>query len=89
MELIDDAANRSSRTTLASELPDIQEAASAARKTTSDDTGRILLDPKGDIPLKLYQLVTDEIDKLNVRSWRPRLHLTPKENQIVETPGIS
>lgn len=90
MDLIDDAANRSARpVTLASDLPEIAREAAAAAVTRAEnsDTGHILLDPKGDIPLKLYELDYSEIDKLKIRSWRPSLHLTPKEREIVETPG--
>jgi hypothetical protein len=90
MELIDDASNRSARPmTLASDLPEIarEAAAAAVARAENNDTGRILLDPKGDIPLKLFELDLTEIDKLLVRSWRPSLHLTPKEREIVETQG--
>jgi hypothetical protein len=90
MDLIDDAANRSARpVTLASDLPEIAREAAVAAVTRAEnsDTGHILLDPKGDIPLKLYELDYNEIDKLKVRSWRPSLHLTPKEREIVETQG--
>jgi hypothetical protein len=93
MDLIDDASSRLARpvTSLASDIPEIaREAAAAAAaggRAENSDTGHILLDPKRDIPLKLYEVDFSEIDKLHFESWRPSLHLTPKEREIVETEG--
>jgi hypothetical protein len=90
MDLIDDASSRLARpvTSLASDLPEIaRETAAAGARAENNDTGHILLDPKRDIPLKMYEVDYNEIEKLHIQSWRPSLHLTPKEREIVETEG--
>ena len=47
----------------------------------------IMLDPLGNVPLKLYEVSFKNIDKLLDLSWSPPLYLTPEERKIVTTPG--
>jgi AAA domain len=83
--LIDDAESRSKRQlTSAFELPEIEQARFADESAASDF---LMLDPFSDTPLKLYEVHYDEIWKLKDASWKPRLHLTTNEREIVETSG--
>lgn len=47
----------------------------------------ILLDPLANTPLKIHQLSSTEIDKLELEKWTPPFRLTTEEKQIVQTPG--
>jgi hypothetical protein len=88
MGLIDDAENRSSRQlTSASTLPNIHDETEAKVVSEQVEAERIMLDPLGDTPLKLYEVAPDEIEKLSDPTWKPRLHLTTREREVVETPG--
>jgi hypothetical protein len=87
MDLIDDAESRSSRQlTLASELPEMDESVDGRECETA--TGEhILLDPFGNTPLKLYAVHREDIRRLDDTAWKPPLHLTTREREIVETSG--
>jgi len=50
-----------------------------------DDT--ILLDPLANTPLKIHQLSSTEIDKLELEKWTPPFRLTTEEKEIIQTPG--
>lgn len=79
MDLIDDAKCRSSRQlTSASSFPQLQ---CDTRDTEHDgsELERIMLNPLGDTPLKLYEVHGDEIEKLADPTWKPRLYLTIQE----------
>lgn len=80
--LIDNAESRSSRQlSSAARVPDAQ------RGEGMIDTERILLDPLRDVPLKLFALPMKDVKKLSSESWRPPLHLTIEERDIVEKDG--
>jgi hypothetical protein len=85
--LIDDAQSRSSRQlTLASALPEIREGGERTDSVVEgEDT--VVLDPLGDTPLKLFEVHPNEIEKLRDPKWKPRLYLTPREREVVETTG--
>ena len=88
MTLIDDAESRSSRQlTAASSLSEISSGIDST--LTGDDIyeDRIMLDPLGDTPLKLFEVNSDEIERLSDPSWKPRLFLTTREREVVETCG--
>ena len=84
--LIDNSEKRSARS-----LTDAVEALGMGASDGNSftfETGRVHLDPKNHVPLKLYDVQTDEIDLLGANNnWRPSLHLTPREREIVETQG--
>jgi hypothetical protein len=46
-----------------------------------------MLDPRGNTPLKLYNVGFHDLDKLLDNVWNPPLHLTEAEREIVETNG--
>lgn len=84
LALIDNAESRSDRQLAsATTVPDLQE--SHAAKAAGLD--RILLDPLRDVPLKLFALPTEEVQRLTTKQWRPPLHLTLEERSIVEKEG--
>jgi tetratricopeptide (TPR) repeat protein len=85
---IDDAESRSNRKQLSSAttLPDFQQAENTS-EGQEIDLGRILLDPLGDTPLKLYDLDREDLSKLGSGTWKPTLHLTDEENLIVKKEG--
>ena len=88
IRLIDDAESRSSRQlTSATVLADIGESHGESLVDDISETERILLDPLGDTPLKLYEVRPDEIKKLKDPTWKPRLYLTTREREVVETSG--
>lgn len=87
-KLIDDAKNRSERQQLpqnfVSELIDDEEL--AAQK--ADARQGILLDPSGNVPLKLYEVSYDSLDDIqNKADWNPQMHLTNEEKEVVEAKG--
>ncbi|CAB9504446.1 tetratricopeptide repeat and ankyrin repeat containing 1 [Seminavis robusta] len=87
MDLIDDAESRSSR-----QLTSAREALKQNNHTTSescDDSDVILLDPRGHTPLKLYSVRYDELNKLVDDPWKPPLHLTVAERDVVECSGTT
>lgn len=51
------------------------------------DADKCLLDPDGDIPLKLYVMDYNEISRLESTEWLPPLYLTREEKKIVRTEG--
>jgi hypothetical protein len=86
MRLIDDSKNRSERQRISindiDEMnPDDINAGSIERKD------EIILDPLGNVPLKIYDVGTDEIENITKQDWIPALHLTEEERQVVETEG--
>jgi hypothetical protein len=87
MDLIDDAESRSSRQlTLASELPEMDDSVDGRNCETAAGE-HILLDPFGNTPLKLYAVHREDIRRLDDTAWKPPLHLTSREREIVETSG--
>lgn len=87
-KLIDDAKNRSERQQLpqnfVSELIDDEEL--AAQK--ADARQGILLDPSGNVPLKLYEVSYESLDDIqNKADWNPQMHLTNEEKEVVEAKG--
>ena len=51
------------------------------------DNDTILLDPFANTPLKIHQLPSSDIDKLELESWTPPFRLTNDERKIVQTKG--
>jgi hypothetical protein len=84
---IDDAESRSNRQlSSAATLPVFQQDEDTPGGQAVD-LDRILLDPLGDTPLKLYDLHREELSKLITKGWQPPLYLTPEENIIVKKEG--
>ena len=83
MALIDDSQNRSSRQrmSLATAIPDMN------LDKGEEDDDVVILDPLGNVPLKVYEVHRDEMVKDVASTWVPRLHLTKEEREIVETKG--
>jgi hypothetical protein len=94
---IDDAESRSNRQlSSATTLPDFQidenEDFQHDENTPGGqpiDLGRILLDPLGDTPLKLYELHREDLNKLITGTWQPPLYLTREENMIVSATVLA
>ena len=88
MKMIDESDERSTRrlTSASAVLKGGTEMAiNAQQKTIGED--RIFLDPFLNSPMKVYDLPKDSIMKLSSPKWRPRLHLTKQEREIVNTDG--
>jgi len=51
------------------------------------DNDTILLDPTANTPLKIHQLPSSDIDKLELEAWTPPFRLTNDEKKIVQTKG--
>jgi len=51
------------------------------------DADDVLLDPDGDIPLKLFKIEYNDIPRFATSEWLPPLYLTTEERQIVDKPG--
>ena len=85
--LIDQADQRTGRQlSSASEISELQEAVNVGALSDAA-TSRVVLDPFGNIPLKLYELHQGEISKLHDITWKPQLYLTDEERQVVEQKG--
>jgi len=87
MLLIDDSMNRSARkTTSIAVLPEFQEEGHESTAAIAIKEN-IILDPLGNVPLKLYNICFDEIEQISDVTWKPQLHLTEEERDIVEAKG--
>lgn len=84
MKQIDEAEARMNRqfTASASHLFDEEE---GGAMILENDT--ILLDPMANVPLKIHQLPSTDLDKLKMEKWKPPFRLTTDEKKIVQTPG--
>lgn len=85
LKLIDDSENRSSRqlkdaTTLLSDENDCHLC------LKSSQLG-VQLDPRSNTPLKLFEVLSHQIEHVSDQNWKPQLYLTQEERDIVETPG--
>lgn len=86
MRLIDDSKNRSERQRVS--IHDINEMKTATTAMDhNNEHNNIFLDPLGNVPLKVYDISTDEIEQIGRENWTPALHLTKEERDVVETPG--
>lgn len=87
--LIDDAASRSQRQLVSiADLPELRSQVVGMNANAAEASSRrVLLDPAGNTPLKLYELRFDEMDEIETKSWKPRLYLTDEERDIIETSG--
>ena len=79
MGLIDDAGKRSKR-----QLVPVTD---VLVENLHYDTGEVMLDPKADLPLKLYEVGASFVGNLNHNTWRPPMYMTPKEKEIAESEG--
>ena len=89
VRLIDEAESRTNRRRLisASCLFEIPSNKQADVSMLHFESNRVLLDPLGDIPLKMHQLEVNEISKLAINDWQPPMHLTAEERNCVEKLG--
>lgn len=88
MLLIDDSKTRSARQRVVAshELPELNETSSSAASSANSHSD-FLINPLGNVPLKLYNVSMDNVEEISSESWTPRLHLTDEERNIVETKG--
>ena len=84
-KLIDDAKNRSARQQMPQTLVD--ELNNADPVTQPSVKREILLDPVGNVPMKLYDVNLDSIDDIATTSWAPQMNLTDEERKVVEAKG--
>jgi hypothetical protein len=92
MKLIDDSKKRSERHRISiTEIEEFQHDDVGGDESKSDMEGKhgheIFLDPLGNVPLKVYNISTDEIEDIAKDNWTPGLHLTDEERDVVETRG--
>lgn len=83
MERIDDSKSRSQRQLISA--ADLIESGNGT--CTEEGDRRIMLDPMGNIPLKVYEVCTAELDNVANESWVPRLVLSDEEKDVVESDG--
>lgn len=85
MRLIDDSQSRSARQRIsASALPELAESNECAGENQSRN---ILLNPRGNVPLKVYKIDSSELEQIVDPDWSPQLYLTHEERNIVEEVG--
>jgi len=90
MRLIDDSQSRSARQRMpvASALPELALVGlEASQAAPAANEKHILLDPHGNVPLKLYQVPVGELQDITDPSWTPKLRLTDEEREVVEGKG--
>mmetsp|Transcript_31447 Transcript_31447/g.75881 ORF Transcript_31447/g.75881 Transcript_31447/m.75881 type:complete len:2497 (-) Transcript_31447:208-7698(-) len=89
VRLIDDSKARSNRQLVpAGSFVDPNHVAPSASENEQTNSSRIVLDPMGNVPMKVYQFGgIDEIGHVVEESWTPRLKLTDEERDVVETKG--
>ena len=94
MRLIQDSKNRSDRQRISIHEAGINiddsgnaDASMDRNTTTRKDHHEIFLDPLGNVPLKVYDVGTEDIENITKQDWTPTLHLTKEEREIVETEG--
>jgi hypothetical protein len=47
----------------------------------------VLLDPKGNVPLKLYEFPRHDLYRVTDKEWTPALRMTSKEREVIEMDG--
>ena len=87
MKLIDDSKRRSEKTRIS--ITEIEELKHIGGGSNIEEKQghEVFLDPLGNVPLKVYNISTDEIDDILEENWTPNLHLTDEERDVVETRG--
>jgi hypothetical protein len=81
MGLIDSATNRSERQRVSDfEIEEV-------KKDDKYQRPKVLLDPLGNVPLKVYDLDINGIEEISMKNWTPTLYLTSEERSVVEMPG--
>ena len=82
VKLIDEAEKRSRRQLVGA--LEVDEVGNSDSFTIGND---IMLDPKGNTPMKFYEVTYTNIDRLQDLAWHPPIYLTKEEREIVETNG--
>jgi hypothetical protein len=87
MKLIDDSKNRSERQRVS--ITEIEEFKNVGGESNMEEKQghEVFLDPLGNVPLKVYNISTEDIDDISEENWTPNLHLTEEERDVVETRG--
>jgi hypothetical protein len=87
MKLIDDSKNRSERQRISiTEIEELKHVGCVADEEKKKGH-EIFLDPLGNVPLKVYNIDTDDIEDIAKENWTPGLYLTDEERDVVETRG--
>jgi len=87
MRLIDDSESRSARQRVEASSMLEFNARTQDGHNESQTTNRILLNPRGNVPLKVYEVQPDSIAEILEASWSPQLYLSAEEKSIVEASG--
>jgi hypothetical protein len=85
--MIDDSKNRSERQRIS--ITEIEELKNVGEESNIEEKQghEVFLDPLGNVPLKVYNISTEDIDDISEENWTPNLHLTEEERDAVETRG--
>ena len=87
MRLIDDSDNRSTRQRVdASSIPELDTGIEDTQASAQANS-RVMLNPRGNVPLKIYEVQPDSITDVLNESWSPQLYLSEEERSIVEASG--
>jgi len=87
--LIDDSESRSTKqrtdlTELPALAPGMLEEQNDKRESGDGIKDRsIILDPLGNVPLKVYEIPAYDLEQISNESWMPPMHLTEEEREIV------
>ncbi len=90
--LIDDSDSRSTRQRtdleeLESLAPGMIENSKTDSVITPFDERPVVLDPLGNVPLKVYEIPAHDLENVAEDTWMPPMHLTEEEKKVVETDG--
>mmetsp|Transcript_14447 Transcript_14447/g.40206 ORF Transcript_14447/g.40206 Transcript_14447/m.40206 type:complete len:2450 (-) Transcript_14447:2893-10242(-) len=86
MQLIDDSESRSARQRI-SFMDALPEIAISEMGQNYDQNHRVVLNPLGNVPLKVYELESLNVEEVKGDAWSPRLYLSPQERGIIECNG--
>ncbi len=90
--LIDDSDSRSTRQR--TDLEDLESLAPGMIENNKGDSfgtpfdeRPVVLDPLGNVPLKVYEIPAHDLENVAEETWMPPMHLTEEEKKVVETEG--
>lgn len=86
MKLIDDAKSRTARQQVPESLISELRNDELLPQTTAPRS-EVLLDVCGNVPLKCYDVMQQNISDISLESWTPKLHLSEEERDVVEQLG--
>ena len=81
---IDDSLSRLNRRTGGQGQPDDQQVKDTKGRMMIE-RDQVFLDPLANSPLKIWELQSGNVQRLKEEGWEPKLRLTSKEEQVIES----